>query len=141
MTSEPTDYSPHIVHPTRKVPRDLVAPILYLADRMSNSGLNETPRASRTVDKLADALGQPTFRVQPWFRNLTEAGAIAQLNTENARQAALVVLSLILKTAKGSRGAERAYFSYVREQLGAPPITVPADLNAHKRLALRYFRR
>jgi len=54
-------------------------------------------------------------------------------------RAALVVLSLVLKADVQRKPSEHAYFTRIREALGAPPITVPVDVEGHKQLALEYF--
>ncbi len=128
-----------LLHPPRALSRKTAEPILFLADRMAKADEEAVPRENRMIDMIADAVGLATFRHQPWFRDMTEAGALQRLNTELAKRATLVVLSLILKADAKRRPAEQAYFSRLREQLGAPPITVPVDLEAHKKLALRYF--
>ncbi|MCH9044702.1 MAG: hypothetical protein IIA40_01200 [SAR324 cluster bacterium] len=128
-----------IFHPPRALSRKTAEPILYLADRMAMADQEAVPREMRMIDLIADAVGLPTFRHQPWFREMTEAAALQRLTTDLAKRATLVVLSLILKADAKRRPAEQAYFSRLREQLGAPPITVPVDLEAHKKLALQYF--
>ena len=128
-----------IFRPPRALSRKTAEPILYLADSMAKADDEVVPRETRIIDLIADAVGLPTFRHQPWFREMTEAAALQRLTTDLAKRATLVVLSLILKADAKRRPAEQAYFSRLREQLGAPPITVPVDLEAHKRLALRYF--
>ena len=118
----------------------MAEPILFLADRLSQLDNVAVARDSRMVDTLADALGFPTFRHQPWYREMTEAGALNSLKSENAKRAALVVLSLMFKAGGAPNNAARQYFSWVRQQLGAEPVRVPQDVDQHKRLVLRYFK-
>ena len=128
-----------VVHPTRPVSRRTAEPILYLADRMASADNEPVPRELRIVDMIADAVGIPTFRHQPWFREMNEAAAIARLNTDLSKRAALVVLALVLKADVKRKPSEHAFFTRIREALGAAPITVPVELEAHKKLALEYF--
>ncbi len=139
MNQENVAPTSNIFRPPRALSRKTAEPILYLADSMAKADEEVVPREMRMIDLVADAVGLPTFRHQPWFREMTEAAALHRLNTDLAKRATLVVLSLILKADAKRRPAEQAYFSRLREQLGAPPITVPVDLEAHKRLALQYF--
>ncbi|HKI98360.1 MAG TPA: hypothetical protein VKB51_07800 [bacterium] len=129
----------NIVHPPRPVSRRSAEPILYLAERMASADDEAVPRETRMIDLLASAVGMPTFRHQPWFREMTESAAIERINTELAKRATLVVLALILKADVKRKPSEHAYFTRIREALGAEPVTVPVDLDAHKNLALEYF--
>ena len=128
-----------VLHPPRPVSRRTAEPILYLADRMASSDQEAVPRELRMVDMVADACGLPTFRHQPWFREMTETAALERLNTELAKRAALVTLALVLKADVKRKPSEHAYFTHIREALGAPGVTVPVDLEAHRRLVLEYF--
>lgn len=139
MTQEETNGTSNILTPPRPISRKTAEPILFLADRMADADLEQVPRESRIIDLLAEAVGLPTFRREPWFREMTEAGAIQRINTDLAKNATLVVLSLILKADVKRKDDEHAYFTRIREALQAPPITVPVDLEEHKRLALKYF--
>ena len=139
MSQEDAAPESGLLHPQRVLSRKTAEPILFLADRMAKADEEVVPRENRMIDMIADAVGLATFRHQPWFRDMTEAAALQRLNTDLAKRATLVVLSLILKADAKRRPEEQAYFSKVREQLGAPPITVPVDLEAHKKLALQYF--
>ena len=141
MELETTPPGSRIIRPPRAISRKIAEPILWLADRMASADQEAVPRELRMVDALADAMGMATFRHQPWYRNMTEAGALRSLNSDLAKRAALVVLSLVLKADMKRRPQEQAYFSYLRQELGAEPITVPVDLEQHKKLALEYFRK
>lgn len=138
--TEDTDVSKsNVYHPPRPISRRTAEPILYLADRMASADEEAVPRETRMIDLLADAVGLPTFRHQPWFRDMTETAALQRLNSDLAKRAALVVLSLVLKADVKRKPSEHAYFTRIRESLGAEGITVPVDLEEHKRLALEYF--
>jgi hypothetical protein len=139
MEAESGAHKTNIIHPPRPVSRRTAEPILYLAERMASADDEPVPRELRIVDMIADAVGLPTFRHQPWFREMTEAAAIERLNTELAKRAALVVLALVLKADVKRKPSEQAYFTHVREALGAAPITVPVDVEDHRKLALEYF--
>lgn len=139
MSQEHPYASGAIQRPQGRLSRKVAEPILYLADCMTQLDNEATGRDSRMVDFLADALGLPTFRRQPWYRNMTEAGALQRITSDNAKRATLVVLSLMIKTGRTHKDAALQYFSRVRRQLGADPVRVPQDLEQHKRLALRYF--
>ena len=104
--------------------------MLYLADQLAKLEEGGVPREHRVVDRLADALGIPTFRVQPWCRDFTEASALAQLRSPVAKQSVLTVLALVLKTDMAGRPSGRAIFQRIRQSLGAEPVSVPADVSA-----------
>jgi hypothetical protein len=140
LSQEHPHASGAIQRPQGRLSRKAAEPILYLADRVTQLDNEAVARDSRMVDALADALGLPTFRRQPWFRDMTEAGALHRITSDNAKRAALVVLSLMIKTGRSHNDAALEYFSRVRRQLGADPVRVPQDVEQHKRLALRYFK-
>ena len=104
--------------------------ILVLADQLAKLEEGGVPRDQRVMDRLAEALAIPTFRVQPWFRDFTESSALAQLRSPEAKQAALTVLALVLKTDMAGRPSGRAIFQRIRQTLGAEPVSVPADVQA-----------
>ncbi len=139
MASERNPKPSGVIHPARPVSRRTAEPILYLADRMAAADQEPVPRELRIVDMVADACGLPTFRHQPWFREMTETAALQRLSTELAQRAALVTLALVLKADVKRKPSEHAYFTHIREALGAPPVTVPVDLEEHRRLVLQYF--
>lgn len=128
-----------IHHPPRPLSRRTAEPILFLADQMARADQEASPRETRMIDRLADAVGMPTFRTQPWYRDLTEAAAIEQISTDLAKRATMVVLALVLKADMKRKPSEMAYFRRIREALGADPVTVPVGLEEHMALALRYF--
>lgn len=128
-----------IFHPPRPLSRRSAEPILFLAELMARADQDASPRELRMIDRLADAVGMPTFRHQPWFRNLTEPAAISQITTDLAKRATMVVLTLVLKADAKRRPSEMAYFRKIREAIGADPVTVPVGLDEHLSLALEYF--
>jgi tellurite resistance protein len=128
-----------VIWPGRPVSRRTAEPILFLADRMASADQIAVPREERVISQIADAVGMPTFRHQPWFRQMTEAAAIERLNTDLSRRAALVVMALILKADLQRKPSELAYFRRIREALGADPVTVPVDLEEHRKLVMTYF--
>lgn len=124
----------------RAVSREIAEAILFLADRMAESIRDNVPLSARMVEFLAEAAGMPMFRRQPWYRDMTESAALFRIRTAPAKAATLVVLSLVLKADMKRMKKEHVYFSWVREQIRAAPVTVPVDLEAHKWLALKYLR-
>lgn len=139
MSEENEAARSNIYHPPRPISRRTAEPILYLADLMANADDDAVPRETRMIDLLADAVGMPTFRHQPWYREMTEASAIDRLTTDLAKRAALVVLALVLKADVKRKPSEHAFFTRIREALTSEGITVPVDLDEHKKLALEYF--
>lgn len=130
-----------IYYPPYALTRDQLAPILYLAERLSRADTEWRPRERRVADVLAEAAGLDKFRTQPWFRELNEAGAVQQITSPLARRAALVILSLVLKAHELDQDPEElAWFSRIRSALGEAPVTVPRDLDGHMALALAYVR-
>lgn len=129
----------HIAWPSHAIPRKYIEPILYLAERMSQQDRITPPPQPRMVDQLAAALHVGDFRRQPWFRGLNDQRAWTQLDLETVRRATLVVLSLVMKhdTTRGENA--KAYFTNVREALGQEPIAVPAELETHRDLVMRYL--
>lgn len=128
-----------IVHPHRVLSRKTAEPIIYLAHRMSKSDSESVRRETRIIDMVAKAVGYENYRHDSWFKDMTEAEALKRINSDLAKNACLVVLSLILKADSHRKDEEQEYFSWVRDQLGADPITVPIDIEEHKKLAMDYF--
>jgi hypothetical protein len=125
--------------PNRALPRKYVEPVLYLADRMAGMG----PAAHKDramLNALAESAGMKDYERQQWFRELNDQRATQRLDVEVAKRGALVVLALLIKADPHAGDAHRNYFTKVRTLLGAEPITVPADLEDHKRLALGFLR-
>jgi hypothetical protein len=129
----------HIERPAHPVSRKYVEPILYLAERMSQHDRVVPVHGLRMVDQLAEAVQVSDVRRQPWYRQFDDQKACAQLDLETAKRCALVVLSLVLKIDTGRGDEAKAYFTEIRESLGAEPIAVPSEVDAHRELALRYL--
>ena len=129
----------HVDKPTHALPRKYIEPILYLAERMSNQDKLVPAPGKRMVDQLAEALQIKDFRRQPWFRGMNEQRACELIDLETVKRGALVVISLVLKVDTTRGETAKAYFTKLREMLGTEPIAVPADLDAHHDLALRYL--
>jgi hypothetical protein len=129
----------HIEQPTHPLPRKYIEPIMYLAERMSQQDKLVPAPSPRMVDRLAEALQLKDFRRAPWFRGFNEQRACEAIDMETVKRGTLVVLTLVLK-ADTTRGEHaKAWFSKVREMLGTDAIAVPAELEAHLDLALRYL--
>lgn len=139
MTEENNQKEGKIFYPQRQLSRKTAEPILFLAEKMANADHDKVPRESRMIDIIADAVGMATFRHQPWFSEMTEDAAISRITTEMSKKATLVVLSLVLKADSRRKPEEHDFFTWVRQQIGADPITVPVALEEHKKLALMYF--
>jgi hypothetical protein len=125
--------------PTRALPRKYAEPILYLADRMSGMG-QAGSKERATLQHLAESAGLKDYGRQQWFRELNDQRACQRLDIESAKRGALVVLALLIKTDPQAADAHRAYFTKVRTLLGSEPITVPADVEEHRRMALGFLR-
>jgi hypothetical protein len=125
--------------PGRALPRKYVEPIVYLADRMVGMGQGGHKERG-AFQLLADAAGMRDYARQQWFRELNDQRACQRLDIESAKRGALVVLALLIKSDPHAGETHRAYFTKVRTLLGAEPITVPADVEEHRRLALGFLR-
>ena len=139
MTEENDQKEGKVFYPQRQLSRKTAEPILFLAEKMADADHDKVPRESRMIDMIADAVGMSTFRHQPWFRDMTQEAAIARITTDMAKKAAMVVLTLVLKADSRRKPREHEYFTWLRNQIGADPITVPVALEDHKKLALMYF--
>jgi len=129
----------NIFRPPRTLSRKTAEPIIYLATRMSQSDNEAVRRETRIIDMIAEAVGYANYRHEKWFLDMTEAEALARINSDLAKKAALVVLAMVLKADSYRKEEEQEYFSWVRDQLGADPVTVPIDLEEHRKLVLSYF--
>lgn len=126
--------------PTRALPRKYVEPILYLADRMV--GMGQGGHKERGMfNLLTETAGMKDYARQTWFRELNDQRACQRLaEVDTAKRGTLIVLALLIKADPHAGDAHRNYFTKVRNLLGAEPITVPTDLEEHRRLALGYLR-
>lgn len=129
-----------VEQPDHAVRSEFLEPILFLAERMAAIDPIQPRPDKPMVDRLAELVGVRGFRDQQAYRRLSESHACELLSTDRARKAALVVLSLVLKTDSGGSEAAKARFSELRERLGMDPITVPANTDEHLGLALDYLR-
>ena len=138
MSPESTPES-NVAHPSRALPKKYVEPILYLADRMSESDGKVVPKERKMVEELAKSAKYKDFRHEKWYRDFTDEKACQAINIDSARHGLLVVLSLLLKADETRKETEHAFFTKIRRLVGGDPVTVPVDLEAHKRLALEYL--
>ncbi|HEX7928476.1 MAG TPA: hypothetical protein VF678_12855 [bacterium] len=129
----------NIIHPARPLHRKYVEPILYLADRMAESDKQLAAAERRMVDELAANAKVKDMRRQKWYRDLNDKTACERLDIDAAKLGALVVLTLVLKADIKKKPDEHSYFTRIRTQLDAPPIVVPVDIDAHRKLALAYI--
>ena len=125
--------------PEKPLPRKFMQSILFLADRMAEADGVPVPRERRMIEILAEAVDMTDFRTDRDYNLLSDSKACSMLDLTAAKEAALVVISLIMKADFENKEQERAYFSRIREMLGCGPITVPMDLQAHKELALKFL--
>ena len=129
-----------IIHPPQPLPRKYIEPILYLAERMSMADGMMVPKERRMIEILAEAAGTADFREKHGYPTLTERQACEMLDDDTAKVAALVVISLVLKSDVQRKPVEQEFFHKIRNLLEAEPVTVPIELEAHKQLALQYVK-
>ena len=139
QAEQPAAPKSNVIHPARPLHRKYVEPILYLADRMAESDNELAAAERRMVDFLAANAKEKDFRRQKWYRELSDKSACERLDIDAAKLGALVVLTLVLKSDIKKKPEEHSYFTRIRTQLGAPPIVVPVDIEAHRKLALQYI--
>ncbi len=125
--------------PDKMLHRKYLQPILYLADRMSETDGLVVAKVRRMIESLAQAAGMPDFRHDNSYRQLSDHRACDMLDTEDAKTAALVVISLVLKTGAEHKDEEYGFFSKIRNRLNHAPVTVPVDVQEHKELALKFL--
>jgi hypothetical protein len=125
--------------PEQPLPRKYLQSILYLADRMAEADGNVVAKERRMIESLAEAAHMIDFRNDSSYRQLSDFRACTALDMEEAKSAALVVISLVMKTNTINRDEKLEYFRKVRAMLHCDPITVPTDMLAHKELALKYL--
>ena len=125
--------------PEKPLPRKYLQSILYLADRMSEADGKVVPRERIMIESLAEAAHMKDFRNDNDYRRLSEFKACGMLDIEEAKAAALVVITLVMKADHINRDGELSFFSKIRGMLKCEPISVPADLQAHKELALKFL--
>ena len=125
--------------PEQPLPRKYLQSILYLADRMSEADGNVVPLERRMIEALAEAADMKDFRNDNDYRRLSEFKACSMLDIEEAKAAALVVISLVMKSDYINRDEELSFFSKIRGMLKCEPVSVPTDLQAHKELAMKFL--
>ena len=125
--------------PSHALPRKYVEPILYLAVEMTELSSRGGPH-TELLRQLGEAAGQPNPAHQPWYRELNDKTATQRLNVETAKRGALVILALLIKVDPHAGEGHRNFFTRIRTALAAEPITVPADVDEHKRLAFSFLR-
>ena len=125
--------------PEQPLPRKYLQSILYLADRMAEADGTVVAKERRMIESLAEAARMQDFRNETSYHQLNDLRACSALDMEEAKSAALVVISLVMKANAENRDEKLEYFRKVRGLLHCEPITVPTDLYAHKELALKYL--
>ena len=138
MSAEEPGNESQIIQPSKALPRKYIAPILYLADRMSSADKNVVVKERTLIEQLAEAASRKDFRSERWYKEFTQETACSVLDIDAAKRGALVVLSLVLKADSTRLESEHEYFTKIRTMLGAQPVIVPKDLEAHKQLAMKY---
>lgn len=130
-----------VLHPPRHLVPQYVEPIMYLAERMAaQDPRDDLPAGMRTVDELTRTVKLEDIRRRnPAGRVMDERRACSMLDQKWAKMGALVVLALVMKQDTQRGPAAKAFFSRVRELLGADPVAVPHDLEEHKRLVMDYL--
>lgn len=126
-------------HPNHPLPRSFVEPIIFLAEQMAKKDRILPPPKPRMVDQLADAVGLDPEQRRRWFHDLDDDKACEKIDLESAKRGALVVLALVLKMDTNGGEEAQKYFTSIRKKLEMDSITVPADLEEHKELALEYL--
>ena len=139
MNPEESAEQTNIVHPPRPLAKKYFEPILYLADRMAAADGEVVPKETKIIDSLAKAANMEKFRTSKGFRDLTQKKACELLDIEAAKRGALVILSLVLKSDLRRSDSEQEYFHRIRTLLATDAVTVPVELETHKKLALEYI--
>lgn len=140
MSADASGEKGGIQHPHRALHRRHLEAVLYLADKMGQADGQSVPSEIKIATTLAEAGGLKGYRQQQWYRDLSEDEACRRLDLDVAKRGALVVMALVLKADVQRKPEEQGYFKHVREKLGAPPVRVPVELEAHMALALEYFK-
>ena len=139
MNPEESAEQTNIIHPPRALAKKYFEPILYLADRMAAADGEVVPKETKIIDSLAKAANMEKFRTSKGFRDLTQKKACELLDIEAAKRGALVILSLVLKSDLRRSDSEQEYFHRSRTLLATDAVTVPVELETHKKLALEYI--
>ncbi|MCH7479667.1 MAG: hypothetical protein IIA14_16395 [SAR324 cluster bacterium] len=139
MNPEESAEQTNIIHPPRPLAKKYFEPILYLADRMAAADGEVVAKETKIIDSLAKAATMEKFRTNKGYRNLTQKKACELLDIEAAKRGALVILSLVLKSDLRRSDSEQEYFRRIRTLLATDAVTVPVELETHKKLALEYL--
>ena len=139
MATTDTPGDSNVIEPARPLAKKYLEPIMYLADRMAFADKNVVVKERSVIDVLAEAANKKNFRTERSFMDLDEDKACAMLDVDAAKRGALVVMALVLKVDKKRLDTEHAYFRKIRGKLGTDAVTVPVDLAAHQKLALKYL--
>ena len=113
-----------------------VEAVLYLADRMAFMDRQISAPERGTVDLLARVAGRSGFREETWYQRLSDASACQRLDTPQARQAAMMVMGLVLRSDLKQRAEECAYYREIDAKLGGAAAPYPNDVEEHRRMAL-----
>jgi hypothetical protein len=123
-------------HPSAALSDRQIEAVLYLADRMAFTDRQISAPERGMVDLLARQAGRAGFREQDWYQRLSDDGACERLNTSGARQAAMLVMGLVLRSDLKQRAEECAYYREINAKLGSAAVTFPPDLDEHRRQAM-----
>jgi hypothetical protein len=129
----------NVRHPARALPKRYVEAILYLADRMADADHEVAGTERRIINELALCAKIKDFRKAKWYRQMSDQAACDRLEADVAKNGAMVVMTLVLKADLKKRPEEHQYFTRIRQLLGAPPIVVPVEVEAHRALAREYM--
>ncbi len=129
-----------VERPSHPLPRRYIEPIIFLAHRMAAMDKLTPPPEPRMVDQLTDMSHVETPKDQRWFRDLNDNVACDKLDLDTVKRGALVILCLVMKADTEIGDEAKAYFSKIRGLLEAEPVTVPVELDDHKKLAVSYLR-
>ena len=139
MEPEETTEQTNIIHPPRALAKKYFEPILYLAERMASADGEVVPKENKIIDSLAKAANMEKFRASKGYRDLNQKKACELLDIEAAKRGALVILSLVLKSDLRRSDSEQDYFHRIRTLLATDSVTVPVELETHRKLALEYI--
>ena len=130
----------NVRQPERPLRKEEVLPILFLADKMAKVDGSVAREEMNAIDSLAEAAEMKDFRNARGYDLFGEDEACKALKAEWAKTGALVLMSLVLKADCERAQTEHEFFTKIRSNLNADPVTVPIDIEAHQQLALRYVR-
>lgn len=129
-----------VERPAHPLPRRYIEPIIFLAHRMASMDKLSPPSEQPMVNQLTDASHVENPKQQSWFRDLNDNVACDKLELDTVKRGALVILCLVMKSDTIMGDEAKGYFSKIRGLLEAEPVTVPVELEDHKKLAISYLR-